>query len=430
MAYQYIQFTILEGLLSASIVALIFVGLLWLNRSRPSLVWPIAASFSVRTLAALYHRFVGTLLGGGADAVTFEARSWQWAQSGCGDLGVHLNLGGSYVHSWLVANLYACTDRSPLAFQMINVALGVLTVYLIARVTRALWDTEAAVKAAWIAALFPIFIVNSAVPLREVWFTAFFVFSLLLLVRWVQTWRLRYLAGAIVTLLPAAIVHGSAILSAAAIVVVVSGWALVEVFKSARTKRLRLGLVGGAFLLILFTVVGLFFADDLRFSSIGEVGGLLETADSIDERASEARGGSAYPSYLVPRSDAELIALTPIRMAYALIGPPPWEISAPIHLIGMLDGFIYLYFLVLLYKNRKIWWSRRDLRLLFFIFVAAFVILGWGVNNFGTVTRHRAKFVAILVVMTAGFIGRNSKRRRRKVVPLPIKYRSMDYPAG
>lgn len=417
MTYQQINFIVLEGLLSAGVLVFLSLILVRLLRIWPSMIWPMATAIVVRTLAALYHRFIGTLLGGGADAIRFEAVSWQWAQSGCGELGVHLNLSASYVHSWIVANLYACTDRSPLAFQMINVALGVITVYLIARIARLLWDEEAAVKAAWIGALFPIFIINSAVPLREVWFTAFFAFSLLLLVRWVQTWRLRYLAGAMVTLLPASVVHGSAILSASAILVVVSGWALVEIFKSARTKRLRFGLVGGAAALLLSAGLGLVLFDDIRFSSIGEVGNLLETADSLDERASEARGGSAYPSYLIPSTDIELLALTPIRMVYALIGPPPWEIRAPIHLLGMLDGFIYLYFLVLLYKYRKNWWARRDLRLLFFILVAASVILGWGVNNFGTVTRHRAKFVAILIVMAAGFIGRKSLKKGVQVPP-------------
>src|SRR5690554_4016256 len=121
MSYQSIPMKLIEGMLALSILAAIFIFLVFFCSRQ--LLRPLLAGLLLRCVASLYHRFIAPLPQGAADAVTMEGRAWLWAQSGCGNLSEHLNLGSSYVHSWIVGNVYACTDRAPLAFQMINVAL-------------------------------------------------------------------------------------------------------------------------------------------------------------------------------------------------------------------------------------------------------------------------------------------------------------------
>lgn len=411
MSYQSIPVSLVEAILALSIFFAIFIFLVFACSRR--LLPPLLVGLFLRCVALLYQRFVAPLPQGAADAVTMERRAWLWAQSGCGNLGEHLNLGASYVHSWIIGNVYACTDRAPLAFQMINVAMGMLTVYFIARIARELWDKEAMIRAAWVASLFPFFIIFSAITLREVWFTAFFLLSILCIVRWVKFWNILNLIAAVAALLIAAIFHGSAIFALVGMLLIIAFWGLRELLHATQTAYVKAGKVVGAFLLMVSAVVGFTLFGDMRFSSIGEVGQVMERAETLDESAAAARGGSAYPGYLVPSNDLQAIILTPVRMFYVLFGPPPWEIRSPIHIIGMFDGLLYFAMAFLLQRYWREWWARPEYRLLLVIFIVVSVILAWGVNNFGTATRHRAKFAGILIAMSAGLLGRQRWRDER-----------------
>ncbi|WP_018867259.1 MULTISPECIES: glycosyltransferase family 39 protein [unclassified Thioalkalivibrio] len=414
MSYTSIPFTFMELLLAGSFLMLVLVAVLWTGRTREGYLWPLLAAFGARIGAALVQRFLSPLPQGGADAISFERRAWFWAQSGCGNLGDHFSMGSSYLHSWLIANVYACADRAPLAFQAVNIALGMLTVYLIARIAEQLWDRQAAVRAAWIAALFPILIVNAAVPLREVWFTAFFLLGVLWLVRWVQSQRTGFLVAAVGVLLASAIVHGAAVFAIAGIAVVLVGWSIREFLRAADLGRIRPGLLFGGVLLGSAGVMGFLVMDDMRFSSIGQLGDVMEQTETLDQRAERsARGGAAYPSFLIPSNDLQALVLTPIRMGYLLFGPPLWEVRSPVHLVGMLEGLFYLSLVLLLALYRHHWWQRQDFRLLVVIFVVLTIIFAWGTSNFGTAARHRAKFLGILIALAAGLAGRHLWRRER-----------------
>ena len=402
-----------ELFLSILLLGATFVAVLLAGWQRRGFLWPLLSAFVIRCVAALTHRFLAILPQGGADAVTFESRAWEWAQSGCGNMGEHLALGASYVHAWLVGNVYACTDRAPLVFQGINVVLGVVTVYLVARIAEELWDREAAVRAAWVAALFPILIINAAVPLREVWFTAPFLLGVLWLVQWVFSRRIAYLGGAFAVILAAGVIHGGAVFALLGVALVLLGWLLVEAARASLVGRVRTGIVFGGFAVVGVIAVGSVAFDDARFSSIGTIGNLGDRVEELAERAAEARGGSAYPQYLVPENDFALLVLTPVRMGYLLFGPPPWEIREAFHLVGALDGLLYLALVVLLARYWRVWWHRREFRLLLVVFVVMTIVFAWGVNNFGTGVRHRAKFLGILLALGSGLLGRRRWRDAR-----------------
>ena len=414
MSYTDIPTGAVELLFTACLLVGIGMAILYAGRSRQGYLLPLIIAFCIRVAAAFVHRFLVVLPQGGADAVAFERRAWEWAQSGCGNLGEYLNLAASYVHSWVIGNIYACIDRSPLVFQSINIGLGLATVYLVGRIAEELWDRKAGVRAMWVSALFPILIVNAAVPLREVWFTALFLLGVFLLVRWIRSGRIIYLIGAVWAILSAGIIHGGALFGIVAIVLVLSGWALREVLRGAFRGRLRAGVVEGGIVLIAAGLAGFLAFGDLRFSSIGEVGSVMERLDTLDERVEQgARGGSAYPGYLMPANDLHALVLTPVRMGYLLVGPPPWEVRAPMHVFGMLDGLLYLALVVLLLRYWREWWNRPEYRLLLVVFLALAAVFAWGTSNFGTGVRHRAKFLGILLALGAGLLGRREWRWSR-----------------
>ena len=128
MSYTDILTGSVELLLTACLLAGFALAVLYAGRSRQGYLLPLMVAFGIRVAAAIVHRFFLVLPHGATDAVAFERRAWEWAQSGCGNLGEHLNLGASYVHSWVIGNIYACTDRAPLVFQSGNIGLGLATV--------------------------------------------------------------------------------------------------------------------------------------------------------------------------------------------------------------------------------------------------------------------------------------------------------------
>lgn len=413
MSIDQIPLNLIEVMLSVLLLLTGCTALVLAARSSRALLWPLLVALGVRMAAAVAHRVMHVIPQGRADAVTMERRAWEWSQSGCGNMGEHLNLGASYVHSWLVGNVYACTVRAPLVFQTISVLLGVLTVFLIARLAERLWGQQAGLRAAWIAALFPMLIIYAAVPLREVWFTAFLMLGALWLVDWVQRGSTLILGGAAVAIFCASFFHGGAFFALIATAIIMLIWAFREILRGVQTGRARASLLVGAMMLGGAGGVGVVVMDELRFSSIGDVMLVMEQLDTLEERTiSGSRDGAAYPSYLIPSGDLQAAILTLPRMVYLLVAPLPWDVRGPTHLIGMLDGLFYLTVIVLLWRFRAWWWHRRDFRMLVFVALALVLVYGWGTSNFGTGLRHRAKFVGLFIALGAGLLGRKSWQRQ------------------
>jgi len=62
--------------------------------------------------------------------------------------------------------------------------------------------------------------------------------------------------------------------------------------------------------------------------------------------------------------------------------------------------------LVFIWRNRKSIWADRASRTIVLILGAYLVVFGLAIGNFGTGIRHRAKFVAALIVLAAPLIPR------------------------
>ncbi len=415
MSFDGIPITFDELLLSAVSLGLGGAVLVWSVRHGRHLVLPLAAALVIRALVAVAHRLWNVVPQGRSDAVRFERFAWEWSQSGCGRVWEHLHLSGSYVYSYILGELYACTARAPLMAQMLNVVLGVWIVYLIARTTQMVWGRDAAVRIAWVAAVFPALIIYSTVTLREVWVVVGFMSGVYFLVRWVECGRTSCFAMAIAGFLVASLFHGAMFFAVVAVMGVLMVQALGALLRLPRVGSAKRSVVGGA----LFSVVLGTFAygglDQLHLSSVGDLYRLGDDGLGTIEAVGGAgmRGGTAYPEYLMPRGEVDIIWQTVPRMAYLLIGPPPWEVTSPALLIGFLDSLFYILAIVLLWRYRHRWWHRPELRLLFVIGLSLTFVYGWGTSNFGTGLRHRAKFVGLLMIMVAGLLGRRARRAPR-----------------
>ncbi len=390
-------------------VAVTLVG----TRGR-TLILPLLVALIVRAGVALGQRITNILPQGQADAGRFERTAWLWSEHGCMDTSV-LNMGGSYVHSWIMSQLYACSgiDRAPLVFQMTNVLLGLFTIMVSALIARRIWGQKVAVRAAWVMAFFPTLVLYSVVELREVWVTAFLMTGVYLVIRWMQDGGQHFFALGVAAIMGSAVFHGGTIFA-------IFGLGLAVLFVFSRqgldllaTQRLNKRWGGAAIMVIAGSMVLMFGVEELRFSSIGDVTELGEQYEGLEDRQDRlVRGAAEYPSWLrlEGATDAQIVLLTPIRAAYLLFGPLPWDVRAPRHVIGLVDGLLYLAMVILLWQYRHVWWQKPELRLLLIMLAGLVLVYAWGTGNFGTGMRHRAKFVTILIVLAAGMLGKKRWR--------------------
>jgi hypothetical protein len=413
-SYWSVPWSITDAM-SASVIAvlaLLFV-VVFASRFDKAIVLPLFIGLVARLALATANRFSGIAPDSTADAATFERVAWVWAQSGCTGMAQHFDPTASYVISWVYGQLYACVDRVPLAVHYINVFLGVLIIYFVAKLADRLWGREVGIRAAWIAALFPALIIYSSVTLREPFFALGILVGVYWLVCWIQDKKLVFFVAAMLAFAIATVFHGGGVFAIVGTLLFVALRGLRWLLKPTRIVSGSSFLAGG---IALGALIMAFVAlPEIRVNKLGDVTEIgVDTVEEMVAGAGEAmRGGSHYPAFLVGGTGVTLLWQTPVRMIYLQFGPFPWDVRAARHLLGFLDGLFYLLIAFLLWRFRKFWWGRPEFTLILLIVLSLLLVYGWGVSNFGTGFRHRAKFAALLIAMGAGVLGGKAWNRRR-----------------
>lgn len=380
------------GLLCAALVTLL------LAIRYPCLRWVLLAAFLVRAGAALFHFYIAPLPDGTADARSFESRAWLMAQDGLAGAVSAYTGPHSYFISWIISLLYALTDRSLLLAQSLSVLLGTAGVYLVWRLTLELWGERAAIKAAWVAALFPTLVLYSALTMREVYVVFFLLLGLLGTVRWARCGGPLHMGTALAGFIGATFFHGAMFVALLAFL----GLAAVRYAQACLPllPQGRLRLVPLVLLLAIVISGALFARGEFRLPKIGNPSHWTEERLTRQARVA-ARSTASYPDWLVPSNTAALVLTAPARAAYLLFAPFPWDVTYPRHLIGMVDGILYMFLAVLIWRQRRAIWSDAGARAVLLVILALVVVFTFGVGNFGTGLRHRSKFVVGLIVLAA-----------------------------
>jgi hypothetical protein len=115
-------------------------------------------------------------------------------------------------------------------------------------------------------------------------------------------------------------------------------------------------------------------------------------------------GGSVYPKWLSPNSLTDFFLLIIPRLLYLLFSPFIWDLRAINHLLGFVDGLMYIfifYWLIrgVLKKKRK-----QIISTFYIILLPLLIAYSWGVGNFGTALRHRVKFVPVLIALSSVYL--------------------------
>jgi 4-amino-4-deoxy-L-arabinose transferase-like glycosyltransferase len=401
----------------AILVASLFVFVLAIRV--PAISKLLIFAFIARILLSLFNVYIGGLPDSGSDAVSFEGYAWKWSQGDFSDVFFNFTYGKhGYIVSWIIALFYNLTDRSLLASQTLSVIFGMGSIYLGWKLSEEMWSKQVAIKSTWLMAFFPSWMLYSVLILREVYVYFFILFALIGVVRWVKFNKLLDLLIAVFGFIVASFFHGVMFLGLLVLIGFVFYRAFVDLLLSLKTAKLSL--VQLVSLLACVIVITAFFQSWIVIPYLGTFGDIaVETI--INRSAAATAGGSALPQWLIPQGLWELIWKTPVRIMYLFFSPFPWDISKLGHIIGFLDGVLYLILFWLIWVGRKFIFKNRSAKILFSMLLVYVLVFSIGIGNSGTATRHRAKMFPIIFILVApclpvirfGKGGRNFAKRVR-----------------
>jgi hypothetical protein len=219
-------------------------------------------------------------------------------------------------------------------------------------------------------------------------------------VKWIKTENNYYFVISLLLFLTHYYLHGPLILGILPLLVIFLNKNLLNGLSSIRESRINyLFLFSIIFILIIFVSGGILWA----YVSIPYIGSLNGVNYSLifNRVLYLNSGGAAYPQWLMPNDFVDLFTLTIPRIVYLFFSPLPWDIRTMNQLLGLIDSGLYVYLFYNIYKLLKLKDKPLNLSSIFVILGFIFVVYSWGVSNYGTGLRHRAKFVPVLIALAA-----------------------------
>ncbi len=116
------------------------------------------------------------------------------------------------------------------------------------------------------------------------------------------------------------------------------------------------------------------------------------------------RVDSLYLTWLPYNTISDIFLQSPLRAFYFLYSPLPWDFRGIKDVLAFsIDSMVQISCMLYIIRNSKYVQDEYKtlLKLLFFAFILNALVFGAGTFGSGTALRHRAKFVSVLVLMSA-----------------------------
>ena len=382
-----------------------------LARRHPGVAQALWVAFFVRFLAAVTHAYVFPLPGGDSDAVRFEALAWAWGQDGAVAALGHFRGPDSFFYCVKLAVLYGALGRSSLMAQALSVLAGTLSVFCAWLLGRELQGKRAGRKTAWCVALFPAVVLFSVFTLRESYFVLCLTAGLYWAVRWrSDPNRLGRAVAALICWGIGVFYHGAMLMPILVFFLFLLRHCLWHCSGSLRNRRIPL--LSAAIAASAVAALAVILLGGVAIPKMGRGASGLLNMDRI-LRATETRtvDTAAYPEWTVPEDAGDLVWNAPVRLAYFVWSPFPWDIRSRTHWIGFADSLLYWCLLLFLVANRKRLLRNPKARQVFWLVLPLMFVFALGTGNFGTALRHRAKFAVAWIALAAPTISAIRWRR-------------------
>ena len=119
----------------------------------------------------------------------------------------------------------------------------------------------------------------------------------------------------------------------------------------------------------------MYFSNQLSVPYLGTFEDSINTSNIQNRTDVATRGTASWPDWTTINSPKkEIFYKGPLRSIYLVFSPFPWDISEIRHIIGMLDGLLYMYLSFLILCNLKVIFNDPVLRIFFIIIFSLYFL--------------------------------------------------------
>ena len=373
--------------------------------------WPLLKNIIwigalLRILAALIHFFIFQLPDGKIDAVKFENYTWSFSQMPFNDYILSFKTNTlALTFTWVLSLIYRLFGRSPLLLQCISIFIGVLCILLVYKLSFLLSNNEKKAKqSAWILAVFPTVILYDSLILREVFVMFFLLLAFIYFAKWYISKNVNYGILTLVCFIPLYYLHSALILGG------VTFFAIFFIesigFFKVRYRQNKFSIIHAILLsftplvtLYLFTIL-----PGIKIPYLGKFDDIFTFSRILFQTKVTNFGGSVYPDWLSPESPLDFFLLIIPRLGYLLFSPFIWDLRAINHLLGFVDGLLYLFVFYWIAKGILFEKHKQIITRILIILIPLLIVYSWGVGNFGTALRHRVKFIPVFIAISTIYV--------------------------
>ncbi len=307
--------------------------------------------------------------------------------------------GGSGLYAYMMAIFYSLfgTDNSSL-IRAVNILAGVFTVLNAYHISNMLWSRKVALQNALILAIFPLLVVYAQNPIRESFVVYFMTLGFMYFVSWYKFKRPHYLILSIFGFALSTALHMAALMALLALVIY-NIWVMANSMLTGKVYMLI-----HTFFAVAIAMLGLYYLNTTGWglSSIGGEGAIGEfgVEELIEARGGDRRvGRAAYLTGMTAGNPVDVVWQTPVRSLYFLFTPFPWMMNSVWDIVGLFDALLYILIFWGIYKSFPLIKEDPVKLSIFFMLIGMIIAFAWGVTNFGTGMRHRAKLVPIAICL-------------------------------
>ncbi len=384
--------------------------------------WPLLKNIIcigalLRILAALIHFFIFQLPDGKIDAVKFENYAWTFSQMPFNDYLLSFKTNNlALTFTWVLSLIYRLFGRSPLLLQCISIFIGVLCILLVYKLSFLLSNNEKKAKqSACILAVFPTVILYNSLILREVFVMFFLLLAFIYFAKWYISKNVNYGILTLVCFIPLYYLHSALILGG------VTFFAIFFIesigFFKVRYRQNKFSIIHAILLsvtplvtLYLFTIL-----PGIKIPYLGKFDDIFTFSRILFQTKVTSLGGSVYPDWLSPKSPLDFFLLIIPRLGYLLFSPFIWDLRAINHLLGFVDGLLYLFVFYWIAKGILFEKHKQIITRILIILIPLLVVYSWGVGNFGTALRHRVKFIPVFIAISTIYVPKITLTKKSEV---------------
>ena len=396
----------MEGIVGIIGVFILLIAIYILTVKYPILKNILWAAAFLRISAALIHFFLFTLPDGDLDAIKFEYHIWLFSKLSFVDYFNSFKTSDlALTFTWILSLIYRIFGRNPLIIQSVGMYVGLLSVILLFKISYILSkDLLKSKQSTWFFAVFPTVILYNALILREVYVMYFLLIVILNFVKWYQSKNIHIGFICLLFSLPLYYLHGSNIIITVLIFILFFFSSFNFFINRLKFEKFNLFhsqviISTPLITLYLFTVL-----PGIKIPYLGKFDDIFTFSRILFQTKVTNFGGSVYPDWLSPESPLDFFLLIIPRLGYLLFSPFIWDLRAINHLLGFVDGLLYLFVFYWIAKGILFEKHKQIITRILIILIPLLIVYSWGVGNFGTALRHRVKFIPVFIAISTIYV--------------------------